>query len=151
MNQTFVEHTAAQHFRFMDLPCEMRLMGMLLSTLVHEQKSFFFIDFTDRVLITVYEHLPRHIKHHTVRAIGRPVLTLVTKSVEVAILRTCRKVNSEAEAIVKKHLQNFITDGSPKVIAGPDWADEALVHILGVALSCDHKDIMSVPRTPPLN
>jgi hypothetical protein len=72
----------------------------------------------------VYERLPRQIKHvelfacsETMRLVT-PDCILVTKFLSIAILRTCREVHAEANAIVQKLAQDFILLVEPKIIKG---------------------------------
>jgi hypothetical protein len=82
------------HFRFLDLPPEMRFM--------------------------VYERLPRSIKHHRFNQWRYPKtiwsLIFVTRSVPVPILATCRLVHSEARDIVRQSAKKFVLQATPKVL-----------------------------------
>ena len=68
----------------------------------------------------VYENLPRSIKHHQTRHPDEPShrVTLVLRSVPVAILATCQLVHGEAAPIVTAIAKAFILDSPPRLIDG---------------------------------
>jgi hypothetical protein len=87
-------------FRLMDLPTELRLM--------------------------IYKQLPRQIKHTELRYFGPRIydpnvtvdsrVTLVTRHLPTAILRTSHQVYAESRAIVSAILQSFMVDSQPRII-----------------------------------
>ncbi|KAI4649884.1 uncharacterized protein J4E79_009730 [Alternaria viburni] len=85
--------TAPNPFRFLDLPKEIRLI--------------------------VYERLPRQIKHHHVinPFQSEDRFVLITRCLPVAILSTCKFINSEATNIVRKIQNEFILSQCPQFIA----------------------------------
>ena len=85
--------TAPNPFRFLDLPKELRL--------------------------TVYERLPRQIRHHHVidPSQSEDRFVLIARCLPVAILASCKIINSEATNIVRKIQNEFISSQCTQFIA----------------------------------
>ncbi|KAF1993024.1 hypothetical protein P154DRAFT_106533 [Amniculicola lignicola CBS 123094] len=85
-----------QSFRLLDLPRELRLM--------------------------IYERLPCKVHNHlyrlgTRRTNGEPLwIIFITKSIDIAILATCRQVRGEAQPMVVKTIENSILKPTVKMI-----------------------------------
>lgn len=82
-------------------------------------ESFRFLELPIEIRVMVYERLPRRIRHTHIREHPRSntvFITLITRSMSVGILRTCRAVYREARNIVQKIMTEFILATPPKII-----------------------------------
>ena len=82
-------------------------------------KPFQFLDLPKDIRLIVYERLPRQIKHHHVidPSQSEDRFVLITRCLPVAILSTCKFINSEATNIVRKIQNEFILSQCPHFIA----------------------------------
>jgi hypothetical protein len=85
-----------QHFRFMDLPTELRLV--------------------------VYQRIPRQIHYTNGNFVGpdvgpRHLLILITRTCSVALLRVSKAVTLEAQAIMRRVVKEWMLSHPPRVLA----------------------------------
>jgi hypothetical protein len=99
-------------------------------------------------IVIVYENLPRNIKHHQTRHPDEPShrVTLVLRSVPVAILATCWLVHDEAQSIVTNTAKSFILDSSPRIIDGVSGRGEGRMLDAIVKASIKQHDALKGPK-----
>jgi hypothetical protein len=96
----------------------------------------------------VYENLPRTIKHHQTRHPDEPShrVTLVLRSVPVAILATCKLVHDEARPIVSAIAKEFILETPPRIIDGPSRRGEGRMLDAIVKAGVKQYDVLKDPE-----
>lgn len=105
---------------------------------------FPFLDLPKEVRLLVYEFLPRTITHTVIRLSSSPSplpsssytsvsLILITKSLSMSLLATCRRIRAEGEKIVQNLAKEFVLDIPPKIIFSTDSKDGNL-DMLGVVV-----------------
>lgn len=66
----------------------------------------------------VYERLPRSTKHTTMNKKSHEGwITLISHSISIAILGTCRQIHQEALPLVNKAIREWVEDGGVKIIS----------------------------------
>ena len=89
------------------------------------------MDLPVEVRLMVYELLPRHIQHTTIRLPRKPVnecdqarVVFSRRVLPVAILRLSKQIHAEASNIIQKSLNEWAKDGLPKIESSIDCGVE---------------------------
>jgi hypothetical protein len=89
----------------------------------HPLAPFRFLDLPKELRLLIYERLPRCIRWHEMCIRSRfdgkvphQKLTVILRTVPVAMLSTCRQINREASAIVQGIAKRFILLQPPRLI-----------------------------------
>jgi len=94
--------------------------------------------------LTIYERLPRQIKHTEVSIDGETAI-LVTRHLPIAILRTSKQIRLEARTIVEKLVRQFIEESPTKIIEfGKSGTKMRQSKVLGYLMSQIPRERMAV-------
>jgi hypothetical protein len=97
--------------------------GIITAAMGRSQAPFRFLDLPKEVRLVIYERLPRCFRRHEMAIysqhngeVPQQKLTVVLKTVPMAMLSTCRQINSEASAIVQGIARRVILLQPPQLI-----------------------------------
>ena len=99
----------------------------------------------------VYECLPRSTKHTPIiKYILEERITLISHSISIAILGTCRQIHQEALPLVNKAIREWVEDGGVKIISTTNlYGLSVLAQLLQVLFNISEIEVCyTVQRLP---
>jgi hypothetical protein len=115
------------------------------------QAPFRFLDLPKEVRLVIYERLPRCIRRHEMAIysqrngeVPHQKLTVLLKTVPIAILSTCRQINSEASAIMQGIARRLVLLQPPQLIfeAQDHFNETFLLWILDAISEQAHRRVL---------
>jgi hypothetical protein len=91
---------------------------MMLTSRASTLEPFRFLDLPKDIRLMVYERLARSAKHTTMNKKSHEGwITLISHSISIAVLGTCRQIHQEALPLVNKAIREWVGDGGVKIIS----------------------------------